>query len=152
MTQLAASARPAWTRHDLSAYAAPLGRGLFALIFITSAPGHFTQRLIDAAAQQGVPLAVVLVPLSGIIALAGGLSVLLGYRARVGAWLIVLFLLPVTFTMHAFWTYDDPAAREMQMINFMKNIAMLGAAFFIARMGAGPFSLDNRRGVRGRQP
>src|SRR5258708_35036365 len=69
-----------------------LGRFFFVLIFLMSGPRHFMSQTIGYAASQGVPLASIAVPLSGILALAGGLSILLGYRARLGAWLIVLFL------------------------------------------------------------
>ena len=63
-----------------------LGRFLFALIFLTAAPNHFSSQTIAYAASQGVPLALIAVPLSGVIALVGGLSILLGYRAKIGAW------------------------------------------------------------------
>src|SRR5580658_591643 len=69
-----------------------LGRFLFALIFLMSAPMHFSSQITAYAAAQGVPLASIAVPLSGVIALAGGLSIMLGYRVKIGAWLIVLFL------------------------------------------------------------
>jgi putative oxidoreductase len=85
------------------------------------------------------------VPLSGLLALAGGLSILLGYRARAGAWLIILFLAPVTMMMHNFWSVADPMMRQMQMANFMKNLALAGGALLIAYFGAGPMSLDVRR-------
>ena len=78
-------------------------------------------------------------------ALAGGLSILLGYLAKIGTWLIVLFLVPVTLMMHIFWTVSDPMAAQVQMIMFMKNVSMLGAALLISQFGAGPFSLDRRR-------
>ncbi len=61
-----------------------LGRFLFALIFLTAAPNHFSSQTIAYAASQGVPLALIAVPL--VIALVGGLSILLGYRAKIGAW------------------------------------------------------------------
>jgi len=80
-----------------------------------------------------------------VIAIAGGLSVALGYRAKLGAWLLVLFLVPVTLAMHNFWTVTDPMMRGMQMALFMKNVSMLGAALLIAYFGAGPVSLDARR-------
>jgi putative oxidoreductase len=86
-----------------------------------------------------------LVPLSGIFALAGGLSILLGYRAKVGAWLIALFLIPVTLTMHKFWAVHDPMMAQLQMVMFMKNVAMLGSALLISQFGAGPLSLDAGR-------
>jgi putative oxidoreductase len=86
----------------------------------------------------------VLVPLSGTIALLGALSILLGYRAKLGAWLIVLFLLGVT-PLHKFWGISDPMMQQMQMVLFMKNISMLGGALLISQFGSGPWSLDSRK-------
>jgi putative oxidoreductase len=68
----------------------------------------------------------------------------LGYRVKFGAWLIVLFLLPVTFMMHKFWGISDPLAAQAQMVMFLKNIALIGSALFISQFGAGPLSLDSR--------
>lgn len=122
-----------------------LGRLLFALIFLMSGPNHFAKQTIAYAASQGVPFASLAVPLSGVLALAGGLSILLGYRAKIGAWLIALFLIPVTLMMHKFWTVQDPMMAQMQMVMFMKNVAILGGALLISQFGAGPLSLDDRR-------
>jgi len=121
------------------------GRILFSFIFIMASFGHFSRETIDFAASQGVPLAGLAVPLSGVIAFAGGLSILLGYRAKLGAWLIVLFLVPVTLALHNFWAVQDPMMARMQQAMFMKNLSMLGAALFISQMGAGPLSLDARQ-------
>src|SRR5258706_16336068 len=77
-----------------------LGRFFFTLIFLFAAPNHFTKQTIALSASQGVRLASIMVPLSGVVAIAGGLSILLGYRAKIGAWLIVLFLIPVTLMLH----------------------------------------------------
>jgi len=125
-------------------YVVLLGRILYSAIFIEAGPGHFSRQTIAYAAGHGVPLATIAVPLSGAMAIAGGLSILLGYRARIGAWLLVLFLVPVTLMMHNFWAITDPMAARMQQIMFMKNMAMLGAALLIAHFGAGPLSLDER--------
>jgi putative oxidoreductase len=122
-----------------------LGRFFFALIFLMAGANHFNKQTIGYAASQGVPLASIAVPLSGVVAIAGGLSILLGYRAKLGAWLIVLFLVPVSFMMHKFWTVTDPMMAQIQMILFMKNISMLGGALLISQFGAGPLSLDARR-------
>ncbi len=122
-----------------------LGRFFFALIFLMAGANHFTKQTIGYAASQGVPLAAIAVPLSGVLAIAGGLSILLGYRAKLGAWLIVLFLVPVSLMMHKFWTVTDPIMAQIQMILFMKNVSMLGGALLISHFGAGPFSLDARR-------
>jgi putative oxidoreductase len=125
-------------------YVVPLGRALYSAIFIMSLLGHFSPQAIGYAAQSGVPAASLLVPLSGVIAGAGGLSILLGYRAKLGAWLIVLFLVPVTVMMHNFWAVTDPMMAQMQQAMFMKNLSMLGGALLIAHFGAGPVSLDAR--------
>jgi putative oxidoreductase len=122
-----------------------LGRFFFALIFLLAGANHFNKQTIGYAASQGVPLASIAVPLSGVVASAGGLSILLGYRARLNAWLIVLFLIPVSLMMHKFWTVSDPMMAQIQMILFMKNVSMLGGALLISQFGAGPFSLDARR-------
>src|ERR1700740_670165 len=122
-----------------------LGRFFFALIFLVSGPLHFSKQEVAYAAAQGVPLPSILVPFSGLLALAGGLSILLGYRAKLGAWLIVLFLVPVSLMMHKFWTVTDPMMAQIQMVLFMKNVSMLGGALLVSQFGAGPFSLDARR-------
>ena len=122
-----------------------LGRLLFAAIFLMAGANHFNKQTIGYAASQGVPLASILVPISGILAIAGGLSILLGYRAKIGAWLIALFLIPVTLMMHKFWAVSDPMMAQVQMIMFMKNVAMLGGALLISQFGAGPLSVDSRR-------
>jgi putative oxidoreductase len=122
-----------------------LGRFLFALIFVMAGANHFNKQTIGYAVSQGVPLAATAVPLAGVLAIVGGLSILLGYRAKLGAWLIVLFLVPVSLMMHKFWTVQDPMMAQIQMIMFMKNVSMLGGALLISQFGAGPFSLDARR-------
>jgi putative oxidoreductase len=126
-------------------YLVPLGRFLFALIFLAAVPMHFTAPGIQYAAGEGVPLAGILVPLSGVFALLGGLSVLLGYYARVGAALLAVFLLPVTLVMHDFWSVSDPMAAQLQQVMFMKNLAILGGALLIMYFGSGPFSVGERR-------
>lgn len=137
------SARPTHGA-DLLGYAVPLGRFLLALIFLKSAPGHFSARSIEFAASQGVPLAYVTVPLSGVLALLGGLSVATGYKTRIGALLLVLFLLPVTLLMHRFWGIADPQMAMLQQIMFLKNVSMLGGVILIGYFGAGPISFDER--------
>jgi putative oxidoreductase len=120
----------------------PLGRVLFALIFIASVVGHFSSAQISEAAAHGVPLATLLVPLAGLIALVGGVSVLLGYRARFGALLLLVFLVPVTLVMHKFWGLADPQMAMLQKAQFMKNTSLIGACLLLMYHGSGPYSLD----------
>ena len=132
-------------RSSALALAVPLARLLFVLMFLLSGPRHFLAGTIQYAASQGVPLASLAVPFTGVLALAGGLSILLGFRARIGSLLIAIFLLLVTPLMHKFWGVADPMAAQMQLIMFFKNLSMLGGALLIAYFGSGPYSLDGGR-------
>jgi putative oxidoreductase len=128
-----------------------LGRILFTPLFLMSGFTHFQPAAVQYAAQAGVPFPGLLVPASGILAAIGGLSIATGYRARLGAWMIVAFLVPVTLSLHAFWNVSDPMMQQVQMAMFLKNVAMLGGALLITQFGAGPLSFDARRqaGVSG---
>jgi putative oxidoreductase len=125
-------------------YTVLIGRILFSIIFIMAVIGHFTHQDISYAASAGVPLASIAVPVSGIIATLGGLSIAFGYKAKWGAWLLVIFLIPVTLMMHDFWAVHDKMMAQMQMAMFIKNLSMLGAALLIAYFGSGPLSLDEK--------
>lgn len=123
------------------------GRFLYAVIFIFAGLNHFGAASIGYAASQGVPMANVAVPLSGILAIAGGLSILLGYQTRIGALLLIVFLVPVTVMMHAFWRVADPMQQQMQMTMFMKNVALLGGALAFFVNGPGLAAMDTRDAV-----
>jgi putative oxidoreductase len=124
------------------------GRIFYSLIFLLSGFDNFSSSTIEYAAGKGIPMASILVPLAGIMALIGSISIIIGFKAKWGAWIIALFLIPVTLMMHNFWTITDPMMRETQHIMFMKNLSMLGGAFLIAYFGAGPFSLDARNTIK----
>ena len=117
-------------------YAVLAGRQLFSIVFIIASAGHFSPEAIESAARHGVPLPDLLVPVSGVIALVGGLSVLLGFQTRIGAWLLVIFLVPVTVMMHNFWTSTDPLTHQIERAMFLKNLTMLGGALVISYFGA----------------
>jgi putative oxidoreductase len=121
-----------------------VGRILFSLLFISAAPGHFSAATIGYAASQGVPLANLAVPASGILALLGGLSIATGYKTRLGALALIAFLVPVTFMMHNFWAVTDPMMHQLQMVMFIKNLALVGGALTFFVNGAGAYSVDAR--------
>ena len=125
-----------------------VGRILYSLIFLAAVPGHFQAETVAYAAAQGVPLASLAVPASGILALLGALSVAFGYKARWGALGLIAFLAPVTVMMHNFWTVADPMMHQLQMVMFMKNLALVGGALTFAANGAGAYSLDARLETR----
>ena len=128
----------------LSLWAVPIGRFLYSLIFIIAGFNHFSSGSVGYAAAQGIPFADILVPLSGVLAIVGGLSILFGYHARMGAIVLLFFLVPVTILMHNFWTFADPAVFQVQMAHFMKNLALIGSAILFAFYGAGPISIDHK--------
>lgn len=66
----------------------------------------------------------------------GGILVLLGIQVRLGAVLLILFLIPTTVIMHAFWLYEG-AVQEIQMIHFLKNLSILGGLFILTSSGGG---------------
>ncbi|RMH17503.1 MAG: DoxX family protein [Gemmatimonadetes bacterium] len=111
-----------------------VGRILFAMVFIGSGMNHL-MKLNDMAGYaeaKGVPAAKAATALTGLMILAGGLMVATGWHRFIGAGLLVIFLVPTSFMMHAFWKESDPQAQMNEMTHFMKNMAMAGAALLIA--------------------
>ena len=124
----------------VTTWAIVLARVLYSAIFILASFNHFKPETINMAMDQGVPFARLAVPASGIIALLGGLSILLNYKEKIGAILIMVFLVPVTLMMHNFWAVTDPGMQPLQMALFMKNVSLLGAALLIYQYSPNPFS------------
>jgi putative oxidoreductase len=120
-----------------------LGRILFSLIFVSSGLFHFSEEAVIQASLRSVPMPEILVPVAGIMAILGGLSIAFGYKAKVGALLLVVFLIPVTLFMHNFWSVESSIPVQVQLAAFMKNIALTGTALFISYFGSGSISIDS---------
>ena len=107
-----------------------LGRIVFGGFFLYNGINHFLQRktLAQYAESKKVPAAGVAVPASGAALIIGGTSILLGVKPKWGALAIIGFLASVSPSIHDFWNAEDPNQRMNDMINFSKNLAMLGAA------------------------
>ena len=129
-----------------------VARVLFSSIFLISGLSHFTKRTTMAqyARSKGAPVPGLFVPLSGLMILAGGLSVLLGVWMEIGAWLLVLYLVPTAFTMHAPWKVADSMEKANQQAHFLKALSMAGGALilycFVQQAGYGPFTLGGPMG------
>ena len=83
-----------------------------------------------------------------VLELVGAVSVLLGLYARMGAIALLGFLIPVSVIMHDFWAIEDHQQHTMQMIQFMKNLALMGAMLHVIANGPGAWSLDARHRSR----
>ncbi len=124
-------------------------RVLFTLIFFLSGVTHFT----DVAGyvslmHDSIPVRELWVIVSGVVELAGAILVLLNFRPRLGAWLIVAFLVPVTFTVHGvgIFTAPDETFRGIQISMFLKGLAMTGCALFITQLGVAREPEEGSRG------
>ncbi len=118
-----------------------VGRILFALIFINSGIAHFTKNaaMTGYAQYKKVPMARASVYISGLMILLGGLYIVLGFYADLGALLIAIFLIPTAFLMHNFWKETDPTAKQNETIAFFKDLALAGASlvmFAVLHAGA----------------
>lgn len=122
-----------------------VGRILLCAIFLMSAYGHameFNHTAETFMVPKHIPMPHVLLALALAFLVIGSLSVILGFKARIGALLLLIFLAAVTPIFHDFWNITEPAAQQMQMINFLKNLSMAGAMLLIIANGPGLFSAD----------
>lgn len=117
-----------------------VARSAIALIFLKSGFGKLTnfsgtqQQIADA----GLPLSPLVTAFTIAFLLIGSLFLLLGYKARVGAWLLVAFLVPATLVFH------NPVIDPSQMTQFMKNLAIIGGLLMVTAYGSGPVSLSQQ--------
>ena len=128
-----------------------LGRLLIATIFLLSAVGNKLRNFDDVAAimkSQGIPQPQVMLAGAILFLIAGSLSIILGYRARIGAALLFVFLVLATYYFHDFWNVSSllkPQLKQEQMIQFMKNLSLMGTMLFVMANGSGAMSLDQRQ-------
>jgi putative oxidoreductase len=114
-------------------YLVSAGRVLLSLIFILSGVSKIMEwsGTSEFMASEGLPLVPLLLGAATAIEIAGGLSVLLGWKARWGAWLLFLYLIPTTLIFHDFWAFTG-AEQQMQLINFLKNLSIMGGLLLAA--------------------
>ncbi|AZO15275.1 DoxX family protein [Mesorhizobium sp. M2A.F.Ca.ET.043.05.1.1] len=118
-----------------------LGRILLAVIFLLSGFGKLTAISGTAAyfGSLGLPVPTVTAVLVGLIELLGGLAVLVGFQTRIVAWVLATFTIATGLVAHTGW------ADQMQMIQFLKNLAITGGFILLASSGAGAYSIDAKR-------
>jgi len=116
-----------------------LGRVLFGGFFIMSGFKHFKElkSMAGYATSKGVPMANIAVMGTGALMLFGGLGVLFGVREVIALWMLVICLVGITPTMHAYWKDTDPMQKMGNRINFYKNIALIGALLMLLALHSG---------------
>ena len=112
-----------------------IGRVLFVAIFLGSGVAHLTQTtdMADYTSSKGVPNAALVVQLSGVQMLVGGLMVLLGVWMDLGFLILAAFLVPAAFLIHPFWKVEDPQQLNVERAQFMKNLALTGVCLALFR-------------------
>ncbi len=106
-----------------------LGRVLFGGYFLYSGFGHFknAKSMVGYAKMKGIPSPDISVMVTGLLLILGGAGIILNINIQLSIILVLVFLVPTTFIMHAFWKGGDANARMSEHINFMKNLALIGA-------------------------
>ncbi len=125
-----------------------LGRLVYGGYFIYSGVNHFVshEMMTGYAASKGVAKPHIAVSGTGAMLLAGGTSVLLGVQPKIGTALLLTFLLGVSPQIHNFWAIEDPQQRMHDMVNFTKNMALIGATLaLMSRPEPWPLSLSTAR-------
>ena len=115
-----------------------IGRILFALVFVSSGLSHLAkvEEMAGYAKFKKVPAAKLSVLVSGALLALGGLSIVLGVYADLGALVIAILLIVMALKMHNFWTQTDAQAKQTETISFFKNISMAGGALIIFAIAA----------------
>ena len=120
------------------------GRILLGTVFFVS--GIFKiagwSTMVGYAAAKGLPLPAVSMAVATCVELVGALMLWLGYRTRIAAWALFLYLIPTTLLFHNFWAVRG-MEQQMQMVNFLKNLAIMGGLLIVANAGPGPIALSH---------
>jgi putative oxidoreductase len=98
-------------------------------------------QIVGYATAMRLPAPGVAIALAAVVELACGLAVLAGFKTRLAGWVLFLYLIPVTFFFHNFWAVQG-AEQQTQMVNFLKNAAIMGGLLLLAVNGAGAYSAD----------
>ncbi|MFM7108795.1 MAG: DoxX family protein [Planctomycetaceae bacterium] len=131
-----------------------LARFMIVAIFLMSAVANKIPNFNGVAemmAGKGLPQPKILLAGAIVFLILGSLSVLLGYRGRTGAFLLLVFLAAATWYFHDFWK-APPEERRDEVIQFFKNVALMGTMIFIMANGTGPWSLSNRTRTPDEEP
>lgn len=131
--------------NSIYAFEPLLGRVLVASIFLWSGIGKIGGFAGTAGymAAKGLPLPEALLVITIVVEIGAALMLILGWKARLGALALLLWMIPVTLVFHAFWAVPADQA-QLQMIQFFKNLGLMGAMLLIIGFGSGPYSVERQ--------
>src|SRR5580693_4383475 len=121
----------------------PLARILISAIFLNAGITklmHFDS-IAHVLAARGIPLATVASAIAILIELGGAIMIIIGWQTKLAAAVQFVYLIPVTVMYHNFWA-APPQMHEMQLVNFLKNLGIMGGLLILATRGAGASSVD----------
>jgi putative oxidoreductase len=122
------------------------GRILMSVVFLVSGVMKLAaySQVVGYAASKGLPMAGVAIAIAAAVEVLGGLAILAGFQTHVAAWVLFVYLIPVSLAFHNFWAMQGMAQQD-NMIHFLKNISIMGGLLVLAANGAGGASVDASR-------
>jgi putative oxidoreductase len=130
---------------DISRFGTLSARILLSLVFLSSGAMKIAawSMIVGVAASKGLPLPAFSIGVAAAIEIIGALFLMSGFRARLAAFVLFLYLIPTTLIFHNFWAVQG-VEHQMQMVNFMKNLAIMGGLLMVASKGPGPISIGKQ--------
>jgi len=130
--------------HRFDPFVLLLGRTCLVIIFLLSgiykSLFHWTGSL-ELMASKGMSMVSVFLIAAVLIEIICSIMIILGFKTRWAAAILFLYLIPVTYFLHDFWN-SDPTTKPIQIIMFLKNVAICGGFLYVWVFGAGKFSID----------
>jgi putative oxidoreductase len=127
----------------MRAFTDPLARILIVAIFVYTGISKLTH--FDGTAhmigEKGIPLATVAAAITVLIELGGAIMIIIGWQTKFAAAVQFIYLIVITFMYHNFWAVP-PQLHDVQLLNFLKNVGIMGGLLFLATHGAGASSVD----------
>jgi putative oxidoreductase len=131
--------------NDSSRYTSLIGRILLSIVFLLSGVMKVTafSQMLPFMQAKGFPLPGVCLGIAAAIELIGAALLITGYQARLSAWVLLVYLIVATVVFHNFWAAKG-MEQQTQLINFLKNLAIMGGLLMVAAFGPGRLALGNR--------
>ncbi|HXZ11218.1 MAG TPA: DoxX family protein [Candidatus Sulfotelmatobacter sp.] len=122
-----------------------IARVLFSLVFLVSGTFKLAgySQVVQMAGAKGIPLPGIAIACAAAIELLGALAMLAGFKARIVAWMWIVYLIPVTLTFHHFWNMTGMEQQD-NLVHFLLNLALMGGLLYVTEFGAGSYSVGAR--------